>query len=408
MKNNNLLSSLKKKNILLGVTGGIAAYKSLEIVSRLKKAGAEVDVIMTEAATKFVQPLSFRSLSHNPVVIDMFSEPKQWDVKHIALAEKADLFLVAPATANIIGKITNGIADDMLSTTIMATTAPKVLAPAMNHNMYMNSVVQRNLNDLNELGYKIIEADSGYLACGVEGKGRLPDPEVIVNYIAEELREEPKDDLVGKNILVTAGGTQEPLDPVRYLGNYSSGKMGYAIARQAVNRGANVTLISAPTNLKAPTEVKVVSVKTAKEMYEAVMEIQSEQDIIIKAAAVADYRPEIKAKNKLKKDGSDLQIKLKRNPDILAELGEVKEDKVLVGFAAESEELVANAKEKLENKNLDLIIANDITAEDAGFGTDTNRVIMISKDEELKIPKTSKDKVAQKLLDKVSKLLKIS
>ncbi|KXS43330.1 MAG: phosphopantothenoylcysteine decarboxylase / phosphopantothenate--cysteine ligase [Candidatus Frackibacter sp. T328-2] len=408
MKNNNLLSSLKKKNILLGVTGGIAAYKSLEIVSRLKKAGAEVDVIMTEAATKFVQPLSFRSLSHNPVVIDMFSEPKQWDVKHIALAEKADLFLVAPATANIIGKITNGIADDMLSTTIMATTAPKVLAPAMNHNMYMNSVVQRNLNDLNELGYKIIEADSGYLACGVEGKGRLPDPEVIVNYIAEELKEEPKDDLVGKNILVTAGGTQEPLDPVRYLGNYSSGKMGYAIARQAVNRGANVTLISAPTNLKAPAEVKLVSVKTAKEMYEAVMEIQSEQDIIIKAAAVADYRPEIKAKNKLKKDGSDLQIKLKRNPDILAELGELKEDKVLVGFAAESEELVANAKEKLENKNLDLIIANDITAEDAGFGTDTNRVIMISKDEELEIPKTSKDKVAQKLLDKASKLLKIS
>lgn len=396
-------NNFENKNILLGVTGGIAAYKSLEIVSRLKKLGAEIDVIMTEAATEFVQPLSFRSLSHNPVVVDMFTEPKRWDVKHIDLAEKADLCLVAPATANIIGKIANGIADDMLSTTVMAVRTPVFLAPAMNHNMYENSVVQQNLKKLKQLEYQILEAESGYLACGTEGKGRLLAPEKIVKRITKYLLK--KDDLSGYKVLVTAGGTQEPLDPIRYLGNHSSGKMGYALAQEAVKRGAEVRLVTAPTSLDFPSNVEVTQVQTTGEMHQAVMKLQAEQDVIIKAAAVADYRPEIREENKIKKDNSDLELKLKRNPDILAELGEVKENKILVGFAAESEKLVANARSKLKKKNLDLIVANDITAKEAGFAADTNQVIMISEEEEIELPNLPKPEVAARLLDKISNIL---
>lgn len=394
---------LENKNILLGVTGGIAAYKALEIVSSLKKLGAEVDVIMTESATEFVQPLSFRSLSHNPVVVDMFAEPKQWNVKHISLAEKADLCLIAPATANIIGKIANGIADDMLSTTVMATNAPVLLAPAMNCNMYDNSILQQNLTQLKKLDYQLIEPDAGYLACGTEGKGRLPAPDEIVNELINRLTKELE--LTDQRILITAGGTQEPIDPVRFIGNHSSGKMGYAVAKEAARRGAEVTLITAPTALQTPVGVEAIQVETAEQMYERVMNLQAKQDIIIKAAAVADYRPQEAAENKIKKDDSELVIKLEPNPDILAELGKKKEEKVLVGFAAESEDLIANAEEKLERKNLDLILANDITADDAGFGTDTNRGIIISRTDRQKLPTLPKEEIASRLLDRITNLL---
>ncbi|ADL12959.1 bifunctional phosphopantothenoylcysteine decarboxylase/phosphopantothenate--cysteine ligase CoaBC [Acetohalobium arabaticum] len=394
---------LKNKSILLGVTGGIAAYKALEIVSSLKKLGAEVDVIMTESATEFVQPLSFRSLSHNPVIVDMFTEPKQWNVKHISLAEKADLCLIAPATANIIGKVANGIADDMLSTTVMATNAPVLLAPAMNCNMYDNPILQQNLTKLKELDYQLIEPDAGYLACGTEGKGRLPAPDEIVNELIKRLTKGLE--LTDQRILITAGGTQEPIDPVRFIGNHSSGKMGYTVAKEAARRGAEVTLVTAPTALQTPVGVESIQVQTAQQMYERVMELQAEQDIIIKAAAVADYRPQKIAENKIKKDDSDLVIKLERNPDILAELGNRKEEKLLVGFAAESEDLIANAEEKLERKNLDLILANDITADDAGFGTDTNRGIIISRTDREELPTLPKEEVASRLLDRITNLL---
>ncbi|MBM7623297.1 bifunctional phosphopantothenoylcysteine decarboxylase/phosphopantothenate--cysteine ligase CoaBC [Sporohalobacter salinus] len=394
---------LENKNILLGVTGGIAAYKALEVVSRLKKLGAEVDVIMTEAAKEFVQPLSFRSLSHNPVIVDMFSEPKQWNVKHISLAEKADICLVAPATANIVGKIANGIADDMLSTTVMATNAPVLLAPAMNCNMYSNPIFQQNLDRLRGLGYYLIKPDAGYLACGTEGKGRLPAPSRIVENVVEQLTKEK--DLTGQQVMITAGGTQEPIDPVRFIGNHSSGKMGYAIAREAVKRGAEVTLITASTSLQPPSGIEIIQVETAQQMYESVMKLQVEQDVIIKAAAVADYRPQVVAEDKIKKDESELVIKLERNPDILAELGRVKEEKLLIGFAAESEDLIANAKDKLSRKNLDLIVANDITADDAGFGADTNRVVMISRTDKTELPTLSKEEVANRLLGRIIELL---
>ncbi|MGM0471362.1 MAG: bifunctional phosphopantothenoylcysteine decarboxylase/phosphopantothenate--cysteine ligase CoaBC [Bacillota bacterium] len=389
--------------ILLGVTGGIAAYKALEIVSRLKKLGAEVHVIMTEAATEFVQPLSFRSLSHNPVVVDMFATPKKWDVQHISLAERADLCLIAPATANMIGKLANGIADDMLSTTVMATEAPVLLAPAMNSKMYDNPIVQQNLSQLAELNYQILEPEAGYLACGSSGKGRLPDPELIVKEVVANLSD--KQDLADCRMLVTAGGTEEPIDPVRFIGNHSSGKMGYAIAQAAANRGAKVQLISAPTNLSSPQDVELIEVQTAVEMYQAVMEQQADADVIIKAAAVADYRPGQQAADKIKKEESNLKLELRRNPDILAELGAKKKEQVLVGFAAESSELIANAERKLREKNLDLIIANDITASDAGFGSDTNRVVIIDPTTEVELPNLPKREVAQKLLDRITSIL---
>ncbi|GAB6100608.1 bifunctional phosphopantothenoylcysteine decarboxylase/phosphopantothenate--cysteine ligase CoaBC [Halanaerocella petrolearia] len=397
---------LEDKTVIIGVTGGIAAYKAVEITSRFKKLGAEVHVIMTESATEFVKPLTFRSISHNPVVVSMFSEPKRWDVEHISLADKADLMLLAPATANIIGKIANGIADDMLSTTVMATQAEVVLAPAMNVNMYENPIVQDNLSYLKEQGYKMIEADKGYLACGYEGRGRFPKPEEIVKTSSAYLLNQGQDDLVDKKVLITAGGTKESLDPVRFIGNHSSGRMGYALARAAQARGAEVTLVSAPTNLTQPKGCKLIEVTTAREMYQQVISQQEEQDIIIMAAAVADYRPAQVAENKIKKDTGSLTLELERTKDILATLGEEKKKgQILVGFAAESDNLITNAQSKLKKKKTDLIVANDITATTTGFGASDNRVTIISQEEEAELPQADKLEIATKILDKVTTIL---
>lgn len=392
---------LNGKKIVIGVSGGIAAYKACEITSSLKKLGAEINVIMTEAATKFVNPQTFQALSLNPVTVDMFETPRYWDIEHISLAQKADLILIAPATANIIGKVVNGIADDMLSTTIMASTAKIVFAPAMNTKMYLNPIVQDNIESLKGRGYKFIDPASGRLACGDLGVGKLCDPEKIVEYLQELLQE--KADLKDKNILITAGPTAEAIDPVRYLTNHSTGKMGYALAEAAQSRGGRVTLISGPTNITPPAGVNFIRVSSAQEMYERVLDNFEGNDIIIKAAAVADYRPETISKEKIKKQDDDLYIKLVRNPDILMELGKRKGNKYLVGFAAETNDVIEYAKGKIKKKNLDLIVANDITEEGAGFGGDTNIVYLIdSRDEVIKLDKMPKLKVAHEILDKIT------
>ena len=384
---------LEDKNIIVGVTGGIAAYKAVEIVSSLTKLGANVEVIMTEAATEFVQPITFQSISHNPVYYDMFGPPQSWDVEHISLAQKADLVLLAPATANMIGKVANGIADDMLSTTIMATTAPVLIAPAMNNKMYQNSIVQDNISYLRKKGYKFIETDAGYLACGTVGKGRLPEPQEIVKQAVVQLLSTAQ--LAGKKVLVTAGGTQEGIDPVRYIGNHSSGKMGYNLARVAQAKGAEVTLVSAPTNLTKPNGVDLINVETAQEMYQEVMGLQEEQDIIIMAAAVADYRPHKVRNEKMKKGSGELRLDLERTEDILYQLGQLcNSEQTLVGFAAETEDLLANAQQKLKKKKLDFIVANDVSASDVGFASDDNQVIIISDQEQKEIEKADKLKIA--------------
>ncbi len=392
------------QTIVIGVAGGIAAYKAVEIVSRLKKAGHTVYVIMTKAATEFVTPLTFREISGNPVVADMWEEPKTWNVQHIALASRADLFLIAPATANIIGKIANGIADDMLTTTVMATKAPIILAPAMNTNMYLNPITQQNLNKLAGLGYHIVEPASGMLACGVDGPGRLPEPADIVKKVKSLLQ--GNRDLAGKRVLVTAAGTREPIDPVRYIGNHSSGKMGYALAEAAAARGAEVILVSGPSSLACPAGITVKKVETAAQMREAVLAEFDTVDIVIKAAAVADYRPETAADQKIKKTGNTLTLSLVKNPDILRELGERKKHQLLIGFAAETQELLSHAQEKLIKKNLDMIVANDVTLPGAGFNTDTNIVRVIHKNgliEEL--PQLTKRQVAEILIDKICVML---
>lgn len=392
------------QTIVIGVAGGIAAYKAVEIVSRLKKAGHTVYVIMTKAATEFVTPLTFREISGNPVVADMWEEPKTWNVQHIALASRADLFLIAPATANIIGKIANGIADDMLTTTVMATKAPIILAPAMNTNMYLNPITQQNLNKLAGLGYHIVEPASGMLACGVDGPGRLPEPADIVKKVKSLLQ--GNRDLAGKRVLVTAAGTREPIDPVRYIGNHSSGKMGYALAEAAAARGAEVILVSGPSSLACPAGITVKKVETAAQMREAVLAEFDTVDIVIKAAAVADYRPETAADQKIKKTGNTLTLSLVKNPDILRELGERKKHHLLIGFAAETQELLSHAQEKLIKKNLDMIVANDVTLPGAGFNTDTNIVRVIHKNgliEEL--PQLTKRQVAEILIDKICVML---
>lgn len=392
------------KNIVLGVTGGIAAYKAVEIVSRLKKAGASVHVIMTEGATKFVTPLTFRELSANPVAVKMWEEPKTWNVEHIALATLADLFLIAPATANIIGKIANGIADDMLSTTVMATKASVILAPAMNTNMYLNPITQQNIAKLASLGYHFIEPGTGMLACGIEGPGRLAEPSTIVEYVENLTKQSCS--LAGKKVLITAGGTREPLDPVRYIGNRSSGKMGYALAAAAAERGAAVLLVSGPTNLPAPQGVAVVNVESAQEMRNAVLAEYPDADIVIKAAAVADYRSVAQAEHKIKKNDETLTILLEKNPDILAELGRLKTKQILIGFAAETEQLVTYATEKLNRKNADMIVANNVMLPDAGFNTDTNIVKLLYRDGRIEdLPKMEKTKLAGIILDKICGLM---
>lgn len=393
------------KTVVLGVSGGIAVYKSCDVVSRLRKLGINVHVIMTKSAAEFVTPLTFQSLSQNYVVSDMFEEPKTWDVEHISLAKKADVFLIAPATANVIGKMANGIADDMLTTTVMATKGKVLIAPAMNTNMYENPIVQRNINTLKELGYSFVEPESGRLACGDTGKGKLANPETIVEEVVKLLSVE--EDLKGTSMIITAGPTVESLDPMRYITNRSTGKMGYAIAQVAINRGADVTLITGPTKLNPPQNLKkLIKIESAEDMYEAVLENLDENQVVIKSAAVADYKPKDYSTKKIKKSDDDLVISLDRNKDIAYEIGKIKKDKILVGFAAETNDLLENAKGKVAKKNLDFIVANDLTQEGAGFGVDTNIVKIIDKNGNIEeFPKMKKDQVANVILDKVKSLL---
>jgi len=398
--------SIEGKTIVLGVTGGIAAYKAAEVTSQLVKLGASVRVIMTRNATHFVGPTTFRALSGFPVVTDTFEEPVHHEIAHISLAQKSDLLLIAPATANILGKIAHGIADDMLSTTVMACTCPVMLAPAMNTEMWHNPIVQENLQKLSRLGYHIIEPASGRLACGTEGIGKLAEVDEIVAAVERVLA--GRRDLEGIRVLVTAGPTREPLDPVRYLSNRSSGKMGYSIARAARERGACVTLVSGPTALTPPPGVAFAPVETAQEMYEAVLERFPTQDVVIAAAAVADFAPARVAPEKIKKATSSGMIELKETPDILKTLGERKQRQILVGFAAETENLVESAQAKLRAKRLDLVVANDVTQDGAGFETDTNIVTLVSPEETAALPQMSKHEVAHRILDRVAKILKES
>ncbi|MDM0583292.1 bifunctional phosphopantothenoylcysteine decarboxylase/phosphopantothenate--cysteine ligase CoaBC [Clostridium perfringens] len=387
-----------KKCVVVGVSGGVAVYKALDVISRLRKKDVEVHVIMTKSATEFVTPLSFQSLSQNMVITDMFAEPKAWEIQHISLAKKADLMLIVPATANIIGKVANGIADDMLSTTIMATKAPVVFCPAMNTNMYENPIVQRNISLLKELGYEFIEPASGRLACGDEGKGKLQDTEIIAEETLRRLHSTK--DLLGKKVVVTAGPTMVPIDPVRILTNRSSGKMGYSIAEEARDRGAEVVLISGPTSLRKPNGIKVIDIKTNEDMFNAIKNEFKDADIVIKSAAVADYKAKNYSNEKIKKTGDDLNLIFERDRDILKTLGDMKENQILVGFAAESSNLKENAKDKLERKNLDYIVANDISKSETGFASDENKVTIISKSgEEVSLEKMSKREVAKNIFD---------
>ncbi|EIA16596.1 bifunctional phosphopantothenoylcysteine decarboxylase/phosphopantothenate--cysteine ligase CoaBC [Clostridium perfringens] len=387
-----------KKCVVVGVSGGVAVYKALDVISRLRKKDVEVHVIMTKSATEFVTPLSFQSLSQNMVITDMFAEPKAWEIQHISLAKKADLMLIVPATANIIGKVANGIADDMLSTTIMATKAPVVFCPAMNTNMYENPIVQRNISLLKELGYEFIEPASGRLACGDEGKGKLQDTEIIAEETLRRLHSTK--DLIGKKVVVTAGPTMVPIDPVRILTNRSSGKMGYSIAEEARDRGAEVVLISGPTSLRKPNGIKVIDIKTNEDMFNAIKDEFKDADIVIKSAAVADYKAKNYSNEKIKKTGDDLNLIFERDRDILKTLGDMKKNQILVGFAAESSNLKENAKGKLERKNLDYIVANDISKSETGFASDENKVTIISKSgEEVSLEKMSKREVAKNIFD---------
>jgi phosphopantothenoylcysteine decarboxylase / phosphopantothenate---cysteine ligase len=392
-----------KKCVCIGISGGIAVYKALDIISALRKKDIDVRVIMTDSATKFVTPLSFQSLSQNMVVTDMFAEPKAFEIQHISLAKRADVFLVAPATANIIGKVANGISDDMLSTTIMATRAKVIFAPAMNTNMYENPIVQDNIEKLKKYGYEFIEPASGRLACGDLGKGKLADVNTILERVLEALNEkEQSKDLIGKNVLISAGPTYSKIDPVRFITNRSTGKMGYYIAEEAKRRGANVTLVSGPTNINPPAGIKVINITTNEEMKNAILDNFEESHIVIKSAAVADYKIKNYSNEKIKKGEGDLTLTFVRDNDILKILGEKKNNQILVGFAAESNNVVENAKKKLERKNLDYIVANDITSADTGFGSDDNKVIIISKgEEEIYLDKMSKKEVASKIFETI-------
>lgn len=396
---------LQGKCVILGVTGGIAAYKAAELLRLLVKAGAEVHVVMTRSALEFITPLTMQTLSGNPVHTELFNLVQEQEIGHISLADRADLVLVAPATANLIGKVASGIADDLLTTTIMATKAKVLFAPAMNTNMWENPIYQENQACLEGLGYHFVAPAYGELACGWEGQGKLPDPQEIFNAAHTLIG---GDDFAGKTVLVTAGPTREEIDPVRFLSNYSSGKMGYAIAQAAASRGAKVLLVSGPVTLADPKGVSVIRVASAQEMYRVVMERAEEADVIIKAAAVADFRPVTRADQKTKKgDTETVSIALQRNPDILAELGQRKGSKLLIGFAAETEELLKHALEKLQKKNLDMIVANDVTQVGAGFDGDTNQVRFMMADGTVEeLPLMSKTEVAESLLDRVLKLSK--
>ena len=392
---------MKGKNVVIGVTGGIAAYKTPNLVSMLVKAGYTVDVIMTENAGNFITPNTFEALTGRRCITDTFDRSHSFEIEHISLAEKADCFMIAPCTANVIGKIANGIADDMLTTTIMACKCKKIIVPAMNTNMYENPIVQENMDKLARHGYEIVEADEGRLACGAVGKGKMPSPEVLFEYIERECRYEK--DMKGLKVLVTAGATQEQIDPVRYITNHSTGKMGYAIAYDAMLRGADVTLVSGETSLQKPPFVNTIDVLSANDMFLAVKDNFENADIVVKAAAVADFTPVYTAEEKIKKSNTGFgEIKLKRTEDIIGYLGEHKrKGQFICGFSMETENLLENSRKKLTKKNMDMIVANNLKTEGAGFGTDTNVVTIITKDEEKSLPIMSKKEVSHSILSAV-------
>ncbi len=388
---------LNGKNILLGVTGSIAAYKITGLITALKKLGAEVNIIMTKNATEIITPLTMERLSGNKCIVDTFDKNVQYSVKHISLAESADIVMLAPATANIIGKIACGIADDMLTTTIMACKCPIYISPAMNTNMYENPIVQNNIKRLKNFGYNIIEPAIGRLACGTEGTGKMPEPEILLDYIINELAHEK--DMLGKRVIVTAGATCEDIDPVRFITNHSTGKMGFAIASACARRGAQVTIIKAATTAPIPNFVDIVNVTSAQDMFEAVRERFDNCDIVIKAAAVADYTPVNVAADKVKKQEGDMKIELKRTQDILKWLGEHKKNQYLCGFSMETQNMLENSQKKLISKKVDMIVANNLKVKGAGFGTDTNIATIITKNGVTELPIMSKDELANKILD---------
>lgn len=392
---------MKGKNVVIGVTGGIAAYKTPNLVSMLVKAGYTVDVIMSENAGNFITPNTFEALTGRRCITDTFDRSHSFEIEHISLAEKADCFMIAPCTANVIGKIASGIADDMLTTTIMACKCKKIIVPAMNTNMYENPIVQENMDKLARHGYEIVEADEGRLACGAVGKGKMPSPEVLFEYIERECRYEK--DMKGLKVLVTAGATQEQIDPVRYITNHSTGKMGYAIAYDAMRRGAEVTLVSGKTSLQKPPFVNTIDVLSANDMFLAVKDNFENADIVVKSAAVADFTPVSTAEEKIKKSNTDFgEIKLKRTEDIIGYLGEHKrKGQFICGFSMETENMLENSRKKLTKKNMDMIVANNLKTEGAGFGTDTNVVTIITKDEEKLLPMMPKREVSHYILSAV-------
>jgi len=391
--------TLKGKTIVIGVSGSIAAYKSASLVSMLVKAGADVEVMMTKNATNIINPITFETLTGHKCMVDTFDRNFEFKVNHVSIAQKADLFMIAPATANVIAKVANGLADDMLTTSFLAARCPKLISPAMNTAMYENQITQDNMEKCRHYGMKVIEPASGYLACGDTGKGKMPEPETLFAHIVYELAEK---DLAGKKVVVTAGPTQEALDPVRFLTNHSTGKMGYEVAKAAAARGAEVVLVSGPVELPEPMFVKTVHIKSALDMFNAVKADFSDADIIVKAAAVADYRPKSYCDNKLKKKDGELSIELERTDDILKWLGENrKESQFLCGFSMETENLVENSKAKLLKKNLDMVVANNLKVEGAGFGGNTNVVTFITKNDVVELPLMSKAEVANRILDKI-------
>lgn len=391
---------LKGKTVLLGVTGSIAAYKIANLASMLVKMHCDVHVIMTKNATNFIHPITFETLTNNRCIVDTFDRNFQYNVEHVSLAKKADVVMIAPASANVIAKLAHGLADDMLTTTVLACTCKKIVSPTMNTQMYNNPITQDNIQTLRNYNFEVIDPASGFLACRDIGAGKMPEPEVLLDYILEEIAFEK--DMAGLNVLVTAGPTQESLDPVRYITNHSTGKMGYAIATNAMLRGANVTLVSGPTNIKKPPFVNVIDIKSAQDMFNAVTAAAPEQDIIIKSAAVADYRPMNVSDEKVKKKDGDMSIPLERTQDILKFLGKHKpQGQFLCGFSMETQNMLENSRVKLEKKNLDMIIANNLKVAGAGFGTDTNIVTMITKEEEIELEIMSKADVAKCILDQI-------
>ena len=396
---------LKGKTVVVGVCGGIASYKMANCVSMLKKLNANVNVVMTKNATNFINPITFETLTGNKCLIDTFDRSFQFHVEHVSLGKRADIMLIAPATANVIGKIANGIADDMLTTCTMAMRCEVIVVPAMNTAMYNNPIVQDNISKLRRFGYTVIEPDSGYLACGDDGDGKMPDESVLIDYVLQKIAYEK--DMKGINVIISAGPTQEAIDPVRYISNHSTGKMGYELAKAASRRGANVTLVSGKTQLKAPVFVKTINVVSAQEMFDAFEREYKDNDIIIKAAAVADYKPTTVATEKVKKKDGDMSINLTRNPDIIKYMGEnKKEGQFICGFSMETENMIENSKVKLKKKNIDMIVANNLKQAGAGFGTDTNVVTIITKNNQEELEMMTKEEVANVILSKILSAMK--